>query len=88
MGPFLVSHGFSYMLLAIDYVSRWVEAKTTRINDSKFVVNFVRSSLVCLEPLSMTRGATSITGHWHPCSRSMGLCIELLQLIIPKLMGK
>ena len=45
MGPFLVSHGFSYMLLAIDYVSRWVEAKATRTNDSKVVVDFVRSNM-------------------------------------------
>ena len=45
MGPFLVSHGFSYILLAIDYVSRWVEAKATITNDSKVVVGFVRSNM-------------------------------------------
>jgi len=46
------------------------------------------ASLVCLEPLLVNRGATSVTGHCHPYSRSVGLCIELLQLMIPKLMGK
>ena len=47
-----ISHGFSYILLVVDYVSRLVEAKATRTNDSKVVVDFVRSNifarLVCL----------------------------------------
>ncbi|RDX71950.1 hypothetical protein CR513_48636, partial [Mucuna pruriens] len=35
MGPFPVSNGYSYILLAVDYVSRWVEAIPTRTNDAK-----------------------------------------------------
>ena len=29
MGPFLVSYGYVYILLVVDYVSKWVEAKPT-----------------------------------------------------------
>ena len=29
MGPFPVSHGFIYIILSVDYVSKWVEAKAT-----------------------------------------------------------
>ena len=29
MGPFPVSFGFVYILLVVDYVSKWVEAKAT-----------------------------------------------------------
>uniref|UniRef100_A0A151UFE5 Retrovirus-related Pol polyprotein from transposon 17.6 n=1 Tax=Cajanus cajan TaxID=3821 RepID=A0A151UFE5_CAJCA len=47
MGPFPVSFGFSYILLAVDYVSKWVEAKPTRTNDAWVVVDFVRSHLLC-----------------------------------------
>ena len=47
MGPFLVSFGFVYILLAVDYVSKWVEAKATRTNDAKVVVDFVRSNMFC-----------------------------------------
>ena len=34
MGPFPKSNGFEYILLVIDYVSKWVEAKATSTNDS------------------------------------------------------
>ena len=47
MGPFHVSFGFVYILLTVDYVSKWVEAKPTRTNDAKVVVDFVRSNLFC-----------------------------------------
>ncbi|RDY04053.1 hypothetical protein CR513_12288, partial [Mucuna pruriens] len=35
MGPFPVSNGYSYILLAVDYVSRWVEVIATKTNDAK-----------------------------------------------------
>ena len=47
MGPFPVSFGFVYILLVVDYVSKWVEAKPTRTNDAKVVVDFVRSNMFC-----------------------------------------
>ncbi|KAM1432438.1 hypothetical protein ACFXTO_014971 [Malus domestica] len=45
MGPFHSSHGFLYILLAVDYVSKWVEAKATRTNDSRVVVDFIKTNL-------------------------------------------
>ena len=45
MGPFPSSFGNCYILLAVDYISKWVEAKATRTNDSKIVVGFVKSHI-------------------------------------------
>ncbi|CAN6723519.1 unnamed protein product [Malus baccata var. baccata] len=45
MGPFPSSYGFLYILLAVDYVSKWVEAKATRTNDSKVVADFIRTNI-------------------------------------------
>ncbi|RDX70001.1 Tf2-6, partial [Mucuna pruriens] len=45
MGPFPISNGYSYILLAIDYVSRWVEAIATKTNDAKVVVDSLKSNV-------------------------------------------
>ncbi|CAN6586220.1 unnamed protein product [Malus baccata var. baccata] len=50
MGPFPSSYGFTYILLAVDYVSKWVEAKATRINDSKVVADFIRTNIFARKP--------------------------------------
>ena len=40
MGPFPSSFGNLYILLAMDYVSKWVEAITCSKNDANTVVRF------------------------------------------------
>jgi len=68
MGPFPISFGFTYILLAVDYVSKWVEAKATRTNDARVVVDFVRSNLFCR--FGVPRAIISDQGT-HFCNRSM-----------------
>ncbi|KAJ9551351.1 hypothetical protein OSB04_015396 [Centaurea solstitialis] len=46
MGPFPDSKGNKYILVAVDYVSKWAEAKASPTNDARVVVDFVKS-LVC-----------------------------------------
>ncbi|CAN6712766.1 unnamed protein product [Malus baccata var. baccata] len=45
MGPFPPSNGFTYILLAVDYVSKWVEAKATHTNDSRVVGDFIKANI-------------------------------------------
>ena len=42
MGHFLVSKGNKYILVAINYVSKWVEAQALPTNDAKVVVKFLK----------------------------------------------
>ena len=41
MGPFAPSHNTFYILIAVDYASKWVEATASPTNDSKIVFNFL-----------------------------------------------
>ncbi|XP_022007415.1 uncharacterized protein LOC110906616 [Helianthus annuus] len=42
MGPFLSSSGNRYILVAIDYVSKWVKAQALPTNDARVVVKFLK----------------------------------------------
>nr|GEV34519.1 reverse transcriptase domain-containing protein [Tanacetum cinerariifolium] len=43
MGPFSSSRGNRYILVAVDYLSKWVEAKALPPNDAHVVVKFLKS---------------------------------------------
>ncbi|GJX15777.1 reverse transcriptase domain-containing protein [Tanacetum coccineum] len=43
MGPFTSSHGNKYILVTVDYLSKWVEAKALPTNDARVVVKFLKS---------------------------------------------
>ncbi|GKD31066.1 reverse transcriptase domain-containing protein [Tanacetum coccineum] len=43
MGPFSSSRGNKYILMAVDYLSKWVEAKALPTNDARVVVKFLKS---------------------------------------------
>ncbi|KAK8713370.1 hypothetical protein V6N13_148590 [Hibiscus sabdariffa] len=45
MGPFPSSHGDLYILLAVDYVSKWVVAIATPKNDAKTVMKFLHKNI-------------------------------------------
>nr|GEY22396.1 hypothetical protein [Tanacetum cinerariifolium] len=43
MGPFPSSKGNKYIRVAVDYLSKWVEAKALPTNNARFVVKFLKS---------------------------------------------
>ncbi|CAN6725368.1 unnamed protein product [Malus baccata var. baccata] len=68
MGHFPSSYGFTYILLAVDYVSKWVEARATRTNDSKVVADFIRTNIFAR--FGMPRVIISDGGS-HFCNRTI-----------------
>ncbi|GJX19598.1 reverse transcriptase domain-containing protein [Tanacetum coccineum] len=43
MGPFTSSRGNKYILVAVDYLSKWVEVKALPTNDARVIVKFLKS---------------------------------------------
>ena len=45
IGPFVSSHGMKYILMEVDYVSKWVEAITLANNEGKSVTTFLKENI-------------------------------------------
>jgi hypothetical protein len=45
MGHRFHSFGFRYILVAVDYVSKWVEAVVCKTNDHRVVVKFLKDTI-------------------------------------------
>ena len=45
MGPFPSSVGNEYILVVVDYVSKWVEVVATPRNDAKTMVKFMKKNI-------------------------------------------
>ena len=46
MGPFPSSYGNLYILIAVDYVSKWVKAQACKKNDHKVVIRFLKEHIL------------------------------------------
>ncbi|GJY91660.1 reverse transcriptase domain-containing protein [Tanacetum coccineum] len=67
MGPFPKSYKFEYILVAVDYVSKWVEAQILLTNDARVVVTFLKK-LFC--HFGMPKALISDQGT-HFCNKIM-----------------
>ena len=45
MGPFYSSFGYIYILVGVDYVSKWVEAVPCRASDHRVVLKFLKENI-------------------------------------------
>ncbi|RVX03782.1 Pol polyprotein [Vitis vinifera] len=45
MRPFLMSFDYSYVLMGVDYVSKWVEVVPCKHNDHRVVLNFLKENI-------------------------------------------
>ncbi|KAF5447274.1 hypothetical protein F2P56_032841 [Juglans regia] len=67
MGPFPHSFGYQYTIVAIDYVSKWVEATACRSNDNRTIIKFLKENM--LSRFGTSRAIISDRG-MHFCNHS------------------
>ncbi|GJT62574.1 reverse transcriptase domain-containing protein [Tanacetum coccineum] len=67
MGPFSKSHKFEYILVVVDYVSKWAEAQSFPTNDARVVITFLKK-LFCR--FGMPKALISDRGT-HFCNKIM-----------------
>ena len=92
MVPFVSSHGMKYILVVVDYVSKWVEAIALANNEGKSVTAFLKKNIFSrfgTQGQLLVMGApTSATdcsrGYW----RNTGFAIMWPLLTTLKLVGK
>ncbi|XP_070017259.1 uncharacterized protein [Nicotiana sylvestris] len=73
MGPFVSSFGNKYILVAVDYVSKWVEAATLPTNDARVVVGFLKKNIFTH---FRTSRAIISDGGTHFCNRAFEKLLE------------
>nr|XP_009769810.1 PREDICTED: uncharacterized protein K02A2.6-like [Nicotiana sylvestris] len=73
MGPFVTSYGNKYILVAVDYVSKWVEAVALPTNDAKGVTGFLKKNI--FTRFGTPRAIIS-DGGTHFCNRAFARLLE------------
>ncbi|XP_057746935.1 uncharacterized protein LOC130966178 [Arachis stenosperma] len=72
IGPFPTSYSNKYILVAVDYVSKWVEVIATPTNDNKVVMNFLRKNI--FSRFGVPRALISDGGS-HFCNRPLEILL-------------
>ena len=77
MGPFLPSDGKEYILVAVDYVSKWVDAIPTRTNDHLEVLRFITRCIFarysCPRAIISDGGSHFNNSHFRALLKKYGL---------------
>ena len=73
MGPLPNLFGHQYILLAVDYISKWAKAIPCKTNDSKVVVKFLKENI--FSHFGIPRAIISDNGT-HFCNRTFEALME------------
>jgi len=91
MGPFPSSRGNKYILVAVDYVSKRVEANALPTNDARVVLRFLKSLFACFgvpKALISDRGTHFYNAQMEKALRRYGVTHRLVTAYHPQTSGQ
>ena len=92
IGPFPPSYGYEYILIAVDYVSKWVEAMATRTNDHKVVIKFIQQNILsrfsCPKAIISDGGAYFMNRHFESLMKKYGITHKVTTPYHPQTSGQ
>nr|GEX40704.1 reverse transcriptase domain-containing protein [Tanacetum cinerariifolium] len=91
MGPFLSSKGNKYILVAVDYLSKWVKAKALPTNDATVVVKFLKplfSQFETLKSIISDRGTHFCNDQFAKVMSKYGVTHRLSTTYHPQTSGQ
>ncbi|GKB05883.1 DNA-directed DNA polymerase [Tanacetum coccineum] len=78
--PYLWKHCYDQVFEAVDYVSKWVEAKATKTDDAKVIADFVKANII--SRFGTPRALISDRGT-HFCNRVMEAFLKKYNVMHP-----
>ena len=73
VGPFPPSFGYQYILIAVEYVSKWVKGISCKTNDHRVVVKFLKNNI--LSRFGFPKAIISDDGI-HFCNKSFKILLN------------
>lgn len=73
MGPSMISHGMKYILVVVDYVSKWVEVIVLPNNEGKSIIAFLKNNIFSRFG---TPSAITSYGSSHICNKLLKGMLE------------
>jgi IS30 family transposase len=92
IGPFPSSHHYEYILVAVDYVSKWIEAIPTRINEHSVVLKFMKANIIsqfgCPKTIISDGGPHFQNHHFNRLLKSLGVTYKIATPYHPQTSGQ
>lgn len=90
-GHFLNSNGNKYILVTVDYVSKWVEAQVLPTNNIRVVVKFLKKLLLrfgILRPIISDLGTHFCNKQFEMVMKNYGVTHRISTMYLPQTNGQ
>ena len=89
MGSFLSSFRLEYILVVVDYVSKWIETMAIRTNNHKVMIKFIQHNIFsrfgCQKAIISDEGTHFMNKHFEMLIKKYGITHKVAKLYHPQI---